>query len=181
LKTSLTILREELLPEVNLEIYVVIVIPVLLPIDIIPNAEIECLGLEVGYIGQFDAKLKPVMANLGFPWSDFVMVLGTNFRRRLPIIKGESANHNLVKGQVGHIDRAYQRLLVWGHPHSFQSYRETLPDGSLGWEVVHHNFPFVWRCAHFGFITRLERIFNIAFIVVSGRGACTDSQGSIDL
>jgi hypothetical protein len=91
--------------EIDLEVHAIIVVPVLLAIDIVANADEESLVLEVGLVVQFDVERKPIGPIMGMFAADIVAENCTHFRDGSPIIKGKAGSHMLVVRQVCHSNR----------------------------------------------------------------------------
>lgn len=75
----LAILWLGLLPEVYLEVGGVVVVPVLLTVDTVLDAEEHCLCLEIGLVGNLDIEVEPVKAIGMFGLSDIVVELCYDF------------------------------------------------------------------------------------------------------
>ncbi|KAI6766839.1 hypothetical protein HG531_011199 [Fusarium graminearum] len=101
LEVVLAIHREMLLAEVDLEVRVGVVVPVLLCVDCVSHTDEQGLGLEVGGVGKLDGEGEAVMAKGCFPRADLVAVVGGDLRGGLPVIQGEATCNSLVKGNVG--------------------------------------------------------------------------------
>ncbi|KAI6772909.1 hypothetical protein HG530_003867 [Fusarium avenaceum] len=119
LEVVLAVHGQMLLSEVDLEVRVGIVVPVLCSVNGVANTEEEGLGLEVGCISELDGKGKAVMSKWGFPWADFVAVVSGNLRGGLPVVQGETARNGLVESEVGDSHRTQKGLLVGGEPQLF--------------------------------------------------------------
>lgn len=119
LEVVLPVHGQMLLSEVNLEVRVAVVVPVLLSANGIPDAEEESLGLEVGRVSKLDGEGEAIMTQRCFPWADFVAVVSGDLRGGLPVVQGETAGDGFVKGNVGDSHRTQQSLLVAGEPNLF--------------------------------------------------------------
>lgn len=183
LEGVLTILRLELLSKVDLEVVAAVAVPVLLAIDIVANAKVQRLCLQVGGIRQLDGEGEAILADAGDEGADLVAKLSNHLRSRLPVVQCESAYNSLVEGHVGNNNRAHHRLLIRREPDLFDTDRLLSSLGGVMGKVVHHQLPIKWRRSSNGspFLTSREGILNIAFIILHWRRACTDGKRPVDL
>jgi hypothetical protein len=75
-----------LLSEVGLEVRRVVVVPVVLSVDGVADAEEQGLGLEAGGVSKLDGEGEAIMAQRRFLRENFMAVVSGNLRRSLPVV-----------------------------------------------------------------------------------------------
>jgi hypothetical protein len=98
--------------ELNLVVQAVVVVPVLLTVDVVPNAHEHGPTFQVGLIVEFDVEGEPIMSVMSMLAANIVAVHGNDFGDCPPMIERETGNHMLVEREVSHRHRANQTLLI---------------------------------------------------------------------
>jgi hypothetical protein len=98
--------------EFDLVVQAIVVVPMLLTVNVVPNTYEHGLAFQVGLIVELDVEGKPIVAIMGVLATNVVAVHGDDFGHGPPMIERKTGSHMLVKREISHRDGANQTLLV---------------------------------------------------------------------
>jgi len=144
---------------------------------VVTNTQQQCLVLQVGLVRKADVEGEAVVAIMRVLLANIVVVLGHDFRGRLPVVEGEASSNVLLERDVCNSNGTDECLCVGGQVDLLDADGLVLTLVSLLGEVCEPEVPLNLVRVVLAF----EGVLSLLIVGINRRGAGTDSRRLLDL